>query len=116
MVVHRRLPDDDRLAEPGVQLRFRKALHVRAQVEELERVVGADLGRLLDEGAGIGVPVDAGAGAHREVVATVAAHPQHRRELVVAIVRPALGAGVGVLLLGCRRSVLVLDLDVDPGL
>src|SRR3954452_2090398 len=116
MPVDRRLADDRRLAEPGVQLGLREALRVRAQVEEVERILGADVRRLLQEGAGIGVPVDPRAGAHREVVTTVRADPQRRLQLVVPVVRTALRAGVRMLLLCWGRSVLVLDLDVDPGL
>ena len=62
MAVDRRLADHDRLAEAGVQLGLREPLGVRPQVEEVERVVGADIGGLLDERARVGVPVDARAG------------------------------------------------------
>ena len=83
---------------PGVELRLGEPLRVRPQVEEVERVVGADVGRLLDERARVGVPRDPRAGRHREVVAAVAADPECGLELVVAVVRAALGAGVRVLL------------------
>ena len=52
---------------------------------------------------------------HREVVAAVRADVERRRELVVAVVRPAARAGVRVLLLAGRR-LRVLDPDVDAGL
>ena len=116
MPVDRGLPDDHRFAQPGVELRFGETLRVRPQVEELERVVGADVGRLLDERALVGVPRDPPAGRHREVMPAVAADPECGLELVVAEVRAALGARVRVLRVRRGRSVLVLDLDVDPGL
>ena len=43
MAVDRRLADHHRLAETGVQLRLGEALGVRTQVEEVERVVRADV-------------------------------------------------------------------------
>ena len=50
------------------------------------------------------------------MMAAVAADPERGRELVVPEVRAALGARIRVLDVCQGRSVLVLDLDVDPGL
>ena len=115
MPVERPLPDDDRLSETRVQLCFGEPFGVGLQVEEIERVVGADAGRLLDEAARVDVPVDPRASPHREVVAAVATDPERGVELVVAVVRPTGGTRIRVLLGGRGRSVLVLDLDVDSG-
>jgi hypothetical protein len=114
MGVERRAPDHDRLGEAGVELGLGQALRVRPEVEEAQWIVGADVRRLLDEAAVVRQPVDAGVRRHRVVVAAVRADPQCLRELVVAVVRPAARAGVGVLLVPGLRYVRVLDLDVDP--
>ena len=102
MAVERRRADDDRLGETGVQLGLGEPLDVGPEVEELERIGRANVGRLLDERALVGEPRDPGPGRHREMVAALAADVERRRELVVAIVRLAARAGVRVLLLGRR--------------
>ncbi len=107
--------DHHRVAEPGRELRLRETILVRTQVEEAQRIRGAEVGRLLLEAVGVGELRDPLARLDREVVAAVRAHAQRRLELVVAIVRATRGARVRMLLrrrLG--RRVLVLDRDVDP--
>ena len=59
MPVDRRLADHHRLAEAGLQLRLREPLGVRPQVEEVERILRAELGRLLDERPRVGELRDA---------------------------------------------------------
>ena len=110
----RGLADDHRLAQPGVQLRLGQALRVGTEVEELERVVGANLCGLFRERALVRVPRDTCPSPHRIVVAALGADPQSSRKLVVAEVRPAGRAGVRVLPFGGRGCVLVLDVNVDP--
>src|SRR5439155_22779723 len=51
IAVERAGSDDDRFTETGVELRFRQALDVRPQVEEVEWVRGANVLGLLDERA-----------------------------------------------------------------
>ena len=105
---------DDGVAEAGGDLGFRKPLGVRAKVEERERVGRAQLGVLLGERARIGQLLDPLPGADREVMAALRADAKVLGELVVAVVRPAAGAGVGVRLLGRRvRCLLRLDRHVD---
>src|SRR5436190_2747516 len=111
----RGVADHHRLAEPGLHLGFRKALGVRAQVEELQRVFGAQLGRLLDERPLVHERCDSRARAHREVVAAVRTDPERRLELVVPVVRLALGTRVRMLFARRLWDVPVLDGDVDPG-
>src|SRR5206468_2302366 len=82
---------------------------------ELQRVLGAQLGRLLDEGSTVGQRGDARPCAHREVMAAVRAHPEGRLELVIPVVRSALRARVRVLLSRRLWDVPMLDGDVDPG-
>src|SRR5205807_8550313 len=105
----------DRLAEAGIELGLVEALDVRAQVEEVEGIGGTAILGFLDERARVGKPADASAGGHREVMTALAAGVERRGELVVAVVRPAAGAGVRVLLAGPPRLHL-LDRDIDPGL
>ena len=97
-------------AEPGLHLGLGEPLGVRAQVEEVERILGVEVGRLLDERARVGERVDPRARAHREVMAALRADPERRLELVVAVVRVAARAGVRVLR---RRGRLVVGLDGD---
>ena len=108
------LADQDRLAETRLHLRLRQALRVGPQIEEVERVLGAELGRFLDERALVGEGRDSRTGAHREVVAAVRADPERRLELVVPVVRGARGTRVRVLS-RWLWDVPMLDGDVDPG-
>ena len=89
--------DHDRLAEPGRELGFRKAFAVRPDVEELERVGGADVLGLLLEAPGVGERCDALVGRHGEVMAALPTDAQSRLQLVVAVVRAARGQ-----VFGCR--------------
>ena len=114
MLVERRLPDDDRLPEPGLQLGLREPLPVGTEVEELERVGRPDVRRLLVEAAGIGEIRDSLARRHREAVAALRAHAQGHAQLLVAEARVARGARVRVALpLDRLWLVLPLDRDVD---
>ena len=111
-----RLSDQHRLAEPGLELRLGESLRVRAQVEEVERIFAADVRRLFDERTLVRQRPDPRACLHLEVVAAVRTDPQVGVELVVAIVRLALGAGVRMLLARrVGRAAPVLDRNVDPG-
>ena len=109
-----RLADQDRLAETRLHLRLRQALRVGPQIEEVERVLGAELGRFLDERALVGERRDPRTSAHREVVAAVRTDPERRLELVVPVVRGARGTRVRVLS-RWLWDVPMLDGDVDPG-
>ena len=73
VAVDRGAADHRRVAEPRVQLGLDEPLGVRAQVEEAERVVGAQVLGLLDEAVRVGELRDPRAGADREVVAAVRA-------------------------------------------
>ena len=110
-------PIDDRVALSGLQLGLGEPLRVRAQVEEAERVGGAQVGVLLGERSRVGELLDALARPDREVVAALRADSEVRVELVVAVVGAAGRTGVRVLagLAGVRRNALLLDRDIDPG-
>ena len=106
---------DHRVAETGRHLGLGQSLGVGLEVEELERVARPQRGLVLGEGAGVGQLLDPLVPAHGEVMAALRADPEQRLQLVVAIVRPAAGTRVRMLL---RRHVveaclLVLDRDVD---
>ncbi len=107
-------PADDRVSEPRFDLGFDEPLRVGPQIEEPERVGGAKVGVLLREGAGIGELLDPLARAHREVVSALRADTEALGELVVAVVRtaPRARVGMGLLGLGLGRS-LALDGHVD---
>ena len=107
-------PYTERLAEAGRDLGLREPLGVGPHVEELERILGAQLGRRLEEAALVGEVRDPGARPHREVVAALGADPEVLVELVVAVVRAAARARVGVAPVSQLGRVLVLDVDVDP--
>ena len=79
-------------------------LWVWAQVEEAEGVLRPKLGGFFLERALVGELLDPLACPDREVVAALWADAQIRRELVVAVVRPAGRACVRVLLFVLRRS------------
>src|SRR5207302_10114632 len=49
VAVDRSLTDHHRLAQTGLHLRLREAFGVRAEVEEVERILRPEVGRLLDE-------------------------------------------------------------------
>ena len=83
------------------------------QVEEVERVLGAHVGRVLLPRARVGEMVDARAGTHGEVVTAMRTHPRRAVELVVAVVRLAARAGVRMRAVRRRGRVLVLDGYVD---
>jgi hypothetical protein len=106
--------DHDRVALPRLHLRLDEPVGVGPQIEEVERVVGAQVGRLLDEAALVEQLRDPLVRPHREVVAALAAETEVLGQLVVAVVRPAGGAGVRVALLRLRLGgcVPVLDRDV----
>ena len=106
------MADHHRVAKAGGDLRLSEPLGVGAQVEEAERVVGAELGGLLGEAAFVGETGDPRVRAHREVVPALRADIEVLRQLVVAVVRAAGRAGVRVRLsvrLGFRQRVFVLD-------
>src|SRR5581483_11710441 len=90
------------------ELRLREALRVRTQVEERQRILGAELGRLFDERPLVGERGDSRPSAHRIVVAALRADPKRALELVVAVVRVTARAGVRMV---GRRSRLVVGLD-----
>ena len=114
----RRRADHHRVAEPGRDLGLRQPLRVGTQVEEPERVLGAELGRLLMERSFVRDLRDPVARADREVVAALLADAEVLPQLVVAVVRAARRARVRVLALSVGRfgPILVLDGDVDSGL
>ena len=113
LVLDRRAAADHRVAEAGVDLGFREPLGVRAKVEERERVGRAQLGVLLAR-TSRGLPVARSApGRHRKVVAALRADAKVLSELVVAIVRPAAGARVGVRLPLAGPVPFCLDRHVD---
>src|SRR5207302_1013168 len=85
--VERRPADDDRLSEPGRELGLREALAVRPEVEEVERIGGADVRRLLDEAGRVGELRDPLARRHGEVMAALAADEELELKLVLAVVR-----------------------------
>ena len=111
--------DHHRVAEPGRDLRLGEPLGVGPQVEEVERVVRAQLGGLLDERALVGELRDPLAGVHREVVAALRADAEVRLQLVVAVVRAAARARVrmslrrpvaaGAFLCSIETSIRLLD-------
>jgi hypothetical protein len=109
-------PDHHGVAKACGQLRLDEPLRVRAQVEEDERILRAQVGRLLGEAAPVGELRDALPRLERKVVAAVRAHVQVARELVLAVMRVALRAGVRVRLLIPTgfRQIAMLDRDVDP--
>ena len=119
---HRRPPADHRraddagVAEPGRQLGIGQPLGVRLQVDEGQRIGGAQVGADLDEGARVGQLLDALAGPDREVVAALAADAQGRRELVVAVVgttdRARVRVSAGLLRLRIIRAALYVDRDL----
>jgi hypothetical protein len=106
--------DHHRVAEAGRDLRFGEPVLVGAQVEEAERIGGAQVGGLLREAPLVGKLSDPCTRLDGEVMTALLAHAQGRVELVVAVVRAATRAGVGVLLGRRLRRVLVLDGDVNP--
>ena len=111
----RGLSDDHRLAQAGGHLGLGEPLGVGAEIEEAERVVGAQLGRLLDEAVLVDELADPVASVDGEVVAAVRTDAEMLVELVVAVVRPTPGAGVRMRPAAVlRRRVPVLDRDVDP--
>jgi len=80
------------------------------QVEEVERVVGTQLGRLLRKAVLVHQLPDPFSRVHREVVTTMRTDVELLLELVVAVVRIALRARVRMrppAVLG--RGVLVLN-------
>ena len=77
--VDRRVADHHRVGEAGLQLGLGEPLAVGPQVEEPERVVGAQLRGLLDERAGVGEPARSARGRGiAEVVAALAADAERR--------------------------------------
>ncbi len=111
-----RAADHHRLAEPRRDFGLRKPLRVRPLVEEVERVVRAKIRRFLGEAVRIGQLFDPLGRMNREVVTAMRADAQIGVQLVVTIVRAALGTGVGVGLVpvrGRRKRMPVLDRHVD---
>ena len=114
----RRGADDHRVAQPGGHLGLAQALGVRAQIGERERIGRAHVEGELAEAPGIGELLHALLGPHREMVSAHRADAQSGAQLVLAIVRLAVRAGVrmqlraGKRLLGRRLLALHLDLDV----
>ena len=81
--------DDHRVVEPGRGLGLAQAVDVRAQIDERQRVGGAQvLGRLV-EAVRVGQLLDPLDRADRKVVPAGGADAQHGAQLVVAIVRLA---------------------------
>ena len=112
--VERRLSDHHRVREPRRELRLGEALGVRAEIEERERVLRVQVGRLLGERALVRERRDPRPCAHREMVAALRADPQRRVELVVPVV--GVPARTGVRMLRRRRRLVAgLDRDVDFG-
>src|SRR5205823_3634388 len=87
---------------------------IRAQVEEAERILGMQIGCLFDEGAPVDERRDPRPSPHDEVMAALRADPERSLELVIAVVRVTVGAGVRVLRWR-SRLVVGLDGDVDLG-
>ncbi|MFM9124905.1 MAG: hypothetical protein ACKOSO_07055, partial [Actinomycetota bacterium] len=100
---------------PRRELRAELAVRVRAQVDESERVGGAQVGPDLLEGAGVDDLVDALERPHREVVAALRADAQRVPQLVVAVVRAAGRARVGVPPSRVVIPLGALDVDLDRG-
>ena len=90
--------DDHRVAEAGCELGLRQALDVGSQVEERQRVGRAQVGCLLEKLPSSASCAIRSRALDREVVAALPADPERRRELVVAVVRAARRARVGMLL------------------
>src|SRR6266540_7214647 len=63
-----------------------------AQVEEAERISGAELGCFLDEGALVSELLDSRPSGNREVMAAMTTDAQVLVELVVAVMRAAFRA------------------------
>src|SRR3990172_8004266 len=111
----RRSSGDESIAQAGRDLGLGEALRVGAQVEEPERVGGAEARVLLDERALIGDLRDPLTRTHREVVAALRTHPERLLELLISVVRLALGARVRMLrALALRGRAALLDRHVDP--
>ena len=90
---------------------------VGTQVEEAEWIRRAKLDVGLDERAAVGQLCDPLTRSHGKVMAALRAHAQRLLDLVVAIVRMAARAGVGMPLRVVRPAGLaVLDGHVDPAL
>jgi hypothetical protein len=111
------LADHQRVAQPRLQLRLRKALCVRAQVVEAERIARPQVGLLLHERAWIGELCDSLTCAQREMMTALRADAQMTIELIVAVMRSAGRTGVWMLATFIdHRRRLVLDRDVDARL
>ena len=93
-ILDRRRADDEGVAEARRNLRLREPLVVGAQVEEVQRVGRAEISRFLGEAAPVGQLLDPLPRSHGEVVPALSADPQVRDQLVVAVMRAAVGAGV----------------------
>ena len=109
---------DHGIAQARRHLGLAQPLGVGPQIGERERVGGAQSLRDRDEAAGIGQLLDALLGTDREVMAAHAADPQQLAQLVLAVMRVADRARVGVRpcagrrLLARRLLALHLYLDV----
>src|SRR5207245_316877 len=101
--------------KPGLHLCFGESIGVGAEVEEVEWVLGAEIGRFLREGPLVREGRDPSPRAHGEVMAAVRTDPECRLELVVPVVRIAGGTRVRVFLSRRLWDVPMLDGDVDPG-
>ncbi len=106
---------DHRVPESRRHLGLGQALGVRLEVEELERVARPQRHLVLRECALVGQLGDAFAALDREVMAALRADPQVRLQLLIAVVRPAVGTRIRVLLRRpvVERCLLVLDRDID---
>ena len=80
-----------------MELGLGQPVAVRAQVEEAERIGGAQVSVRLLEGTGVGKLGDPLRRAHREVMAALGADPEVLGELVLAVVRAAARTGVRVV-------------------
>ena len=103
----------ERVAEPGLQLGVRQAIRVRLEVDEGQRVGGAQLSADLHEGAGINQLVDALHRTHHEVVPALGADALRVSKLVVAVVRAALGARVRMAATAALLPARALHVDLD---